>query len=441
MRCSTDVAFVAATAAVLLVSSAVQLVLLQQSPDLTADLPSWRAAPGEVLRLSAQVEALAHLANRSREVTADCLAAVRREGRLFKEQLEAETARLSSSRKSPRGRAPRPALGGGDVDAAVRATDGLRAGLRQKKQSLDYATNTVDKLRYELRNMGSARGPRTVPQFNPIPLADRPAGQAVHNLVIGVSSVNRRKNYLLDTLRNLLGHMSEKEKRENIIVVLNGDVPPSKHEDVPKARAEFAAELDSGLLRIIEHPDPERGHEQLAPERELTLRWGDSLERVRWRAKQVLDVALLMDSCARHTEYDYFLMLEDDVHSAVGFPTAIREWVDSSLSWRTDWTVASFYNPWPMRDLEDVPVYKFFGVIGQLFRVTDLGWVVQFLRHNFDESPLDWLFVDLLTKTGGRIVAHSPSLFQHMGVVSSLKNKIQPSRAVDFDENPLRRRR
>ncbi len=35
---------------------------------------------------------------------------------------------------------------------------------------------------------------------------------------------------------------------------------------------------------------------------------------------------------------------------------------------------------------------------GQAFRPADLPTIVEFLEKNFDDSPLDWLFVDLLTK-------------------------------------------
>jgi hypothetical protein len=140
----------------------------------------------------------------------------------------------------------------------------------------------------------------------------------------------------------------------------------------------------------------------------------------------------------------YFLMMEDDIDSASRFASKMRTWVDTVLTsshvaghrGHADWAMASFYNPWPVQDLERLPPYKFFGVIGQLFRMHDLPVVVEFLRRNFDQSPLDWLFVDYLKKFGLSIVVHSPSLFQHRGVVSSLEGKEQSGRSVDFDESP-----
>ena len=127
-------------------------------------------------------------------------------------------------------------------------------------------------------------------------------------------------------------------------------------------------------------------------------------------------------------------MLEDDIDAAKHFTTKIIKWIRHKIHQDTKWTVASFYNPWPVADGDRLPPFKFFGVIGQLFRIHDLPVMVEFLRKNFDQSPLDWLFVDYLKKFSGGMVAHTPSMFQHKGVVSSLDGKEQDGRAVDFEQ-------
>ena len=309
---------------------------------------------------------------------------------------------------------------------------------RRQAEGLTYMTNTADKLLYELKNLRRVKGaPRLArPQFNPVP-HKRVKEKGRPNMVIGVSSVNRRTNYLYNTIANIMERLSEEDRRHVKVVVMNGNVPPSDHTDVPRVREAFAAEMDDGLL-VIEEIHGAGGHPELdVPDASLRHRWGDDTQRVRWRAKQVLDVATLMDRCARYQRYGYFLMLEDDVKVADRFPTAVRRWVDEKLSHRTDWAIASFYNPWRASDLEVIPPFKFFGVIGQLFRMHDLPHLTHFLKKNFDESPLDWLFVDYLTKYRLTMLAHSPSLFQHLGKVSSLAGKAQPSRAAEFAEFPL----
>eukprot|EP01064_Diplonema_japonicum_P018834 TRINITY_DN27510_c0_g1_i1.p1 TRINITY_DN27510_c0_g1~~TRINITY_DN27510_c0_g1_i1.p1 ORF type:complete len:443 (+),score=83.77 TRINITY_DN27510_c0_g1_i1:88-1329(+) len=309
---------------------------------------------------------------------------------------------------------------------------------KKQREEIRFATNTADKLLYELKNFEHSESneePKALPQFNPTTHQE-----GTPNMVIGISSVNRKKNYLLNTIRDIFKKLLKPERKTVKIVVMNGDVPPEKHTDVPLLETEFQSEIESGLL-VIEQNPRHTGHKQLETNDKLTLRWGDNIKRVKWRSKQVLDVTMLMRKCHHHAQqggYGYFLMLEDDVKVAEGFPTAIRSWVDKHLSSRTDWTVASFYNPWKVADREEIPAFKFFGVIGQLFRTHDLPHITSFLGRNFDESPLDWLFVDYLTKHKGKMIAHAPSLFQHLGVVSSLSDKIQPSRAAEFDEFPLR---
>ena len=266
---------------------------------------------------------------------------------------------------------------------------------------------------------------------------DQPSrpGHAKKNFVIGMSTVNRKENYLLGTLKSFFDTLSDAEKQMVKFVVFNGNVPPSGHADVVKVRSQFASHIASGFLTIVERPDGALPHPEMSSEANLTRRWGDDLARVKWRSKQVLDVAFLMDWVVQHRDgFEYFLMMEDDIVASRSFAKKIRDWVDGWLYQRTDWAMASFYNPWEdVHDMQLLPPYKFFGVIGQLFRMHDLPVVVDFLRKNFDQSPLDWLFVDFLKKFDLHIIQHTPSYFQHQGRVSSLDNKVQEGRSVDFE--------
>jgi hypothetical protein len=304
--------------------------------------------------------------------------------------------------------------------------------------NVTYAINTVDKLKYQLDNlepMQHALGER----WNPSRLSDLPPHSVInprHYFMIGISTVNRKHNYLLTTLKSFIGALSGSLEQQAIrIVVYNADVPPSKHTDIPLVKERFATEIQSGLLEIVERPDGDKPYPQLRDPSNLTVRWGDDQRRIAWRSKQVLDVAFLMEYAYEHAaQHQYFLMMEDDIVASPGFPTKIRDWVDKALYERTDWTMASFYNPWDdVHDMDVLPPYKFFGVIGQLFRMHELPVVVEFLRKNFDQSPLDWLFVDFLKKLNGQLIQHSPSYFQHQGKESSFEGKQQSGRSVDYD--------
>mmetsp|Transcript_73271 Transcript_73271/g.85113 ORF Transcript_73271/g.85113 Transcript_73271/m.85113 type:complete len:520 (-) Transcript_73271:59-1618(-) len=296
-----------------------------------------------------------------------------------------------------------------------------------------YTTNTLDKFRYQLKNFAPLSHRFSVPQWNGLSLAAQRKLGAVNprGFLIGISSVNRATNYLVSTLVSFLTAMPTTEERRLVhIVVLNANWPPSAHEDITAVRMQFANEIETGMLEIIELPHP---HPQLKNPEELHQRWGDDLSRVQWRSKQVLDVAYLMDYCANHSmQYSYFLMMEDDIIASKHFAKRLRSWVDQKMLRNTEWSMLSFYNPWPVVDMQQLPPKNFYGVIGQLFRTHDLPVIVEFLRLNFDESPLDWLFVDYLKKFGGSIVVHTPSLFQHQGSISSLPGKEQQGRSVDF---------
>lgn len=310
-------------------------------------------------------------------------------------------------------------------------TDGI-------SENITFATNTVDKLVYQLDNFEPLHHKFSSPQWNGISLqAQRRLGATFPKaFIIGISSVNRQTNYLVSTLVSMLTALDDEEKRMIHIVVFNGNFPPERHEDIASVRIQFADEISSGLIEIVEMKGP---HKELHDPSKLTQRWGDSLDRVQWRSKQVLDVSALMQYCTEHVNppgapngYHYFLMMEDDIVSSKHFVRRLRAWVDSHVIKKSDWTMLSFYNPWPVQDMEQLPPNKFFGVIGQLFRLHDLPVVVEFLKKNFDQSPLDWLFVDFLKKMSGTITVHTPSLFQHQGTVSSLDGKRQSGQSVDF---------
>jgi len=305
----------------------------------------------------------------------------------------------------------------------------------QYEREATYAVNTADKLMYQLRNFEPLQHSMGNPQWNPGPYK----GSQGLNFVIGISSIARERDYVADTLRSIMSAMSPSEKHSVKIIIMNGNVPPGAHAALKEVAQTYRAEIKEGLIKIITNPDPVKGHLQLVDRSKLTLRWQDSVDRVLWRSKQVLDVAFLLEECSKvATPESYFLMIEDDVIAANNFVTKIRTFMDEKLAPRTDWITASFYNPWTVEDLEELPPYKFFGVIGQVFRPHDLPTIVEFLRKNFDQSPLDWLFVDFLKKFDGKVVVHTPSMFQHVGEVSSLKGKTQPSRAVDFEDEEMR---
>ena len=73
----------------------------------------------------------------------------------------------------------------------------------------------------------------------------------------------------------------------------------------------FTRQVDNGLLQVISP------NKSAYPDfKNLRQTFGDPMERVQWRSKEVFDAAYLMLYCLRRA--DYYLMMEDDVISARG---------------------------------------------------------------------------------------------------------------------------
>jgi alpha-1,3-mannosylglycoprotein beta-1,4-N-acetylglucosaminyltransferase C len=133
------------------------------------------------------------------------------------------------------------------------------------------------------------------------------------------------------------------------------------------------------------------------------------MQRVLWRAKQVIDFSFLFSYA--YPLGDYYLVVEDDVLASEQYITAIREFIVSRKEKR--WIALQFTG--------------FLG-IGLLFRTKDLPKLNQLLWMFYQDQPVDMLmreFISIQIPETNVIVRRIPSLFQHIGVKSSLPNKVQ----------------
>ncbi|VDM46190.1 unnamed protein product [Toxocara canis] len=253
-------------------------------------------------------------------------------------------------------------------------------------------------------------------------------------LVIGIPTVARQNfSYLLPTLQSLISGMNAEEKASTVLVVLIADDEGAHSqfviEQVRNVRSEFAQEIDSGLLHLIVPP-----REWYPPDlRSMPATFGDSAERMYWRTKQNLDYVFLMLYCQRRGEY--YLQLEDDVLTRPGFVSRIH-----------NFTAQRSAESWLMIEFSTL------GFIGKLFRSSDLPLLAQFIVLFHREKPVDWL-LDLIfvnrychpekspkqcnEVTRQYRIRSRPSLFQHVGVHSSLAGKLQILRERDFGKAQL----
>ncbi|NXU86572.1 MGT4B acetylglucosaminyltransferase, partial [Xiphorhynchus elegans] len=254
------------------------------------------------------------------------------------------------------------------------------------------------------------------------------------SLVMGIPTVKRKKqNYLISTLQSLLYELSEEQQKDCLIIIFVAEV--SLHTEVQYADRKtiwrftsyFPREIQSGVLEVISPPAsyyPDLSN--------LKKTFGDSEDRVRWRTKQNLDYSFLM--LYAQPKGTLYLQLEDDIIAKPDYIASIKSFVAQQSQ---DWVVLEFSQ---------------LGFIGKLFKSEDLPLIVEFFLMFYKDKPIDWLIDHLLwvkvcnpekdathceqEKSRLRIRA-KPSLFQHMGIYSSLAGKIQNLKDKDFGKKLL----
>ncbi|NXE73429.1 MGT4B acetylglucosaminyltransferase, partial [Cochlearius cochlearius] len=245
------------------------------------------------------------------------------------------------------------------------------------------------------------------------------------SLVMGIPTVKREKqHYLIKTLHSLLYELSDEQKNDCVIIVFIGEV--SSHGKVQYGetirRFIFPREIQSGVLEVISPPAsyyPDLSN--------LKKTFGDSEDRVRWRTKQNLDYSFLM--LYAQPKGTLYLQLEDDIIAKPDYIESIRNFAAEQSQ---EWMILEFSQ---------------LGFIGKLFKSEDLPLIVEFFLMFYKDKPIDWLLDHLLwvkvcnpekdaihcekEKAKLRIRA-KPSLFQHVGIYSSLAGKIQNLKDKDF---------
>ncbi|XP_042181640.1 alpha-1,3-mannosyl-glycoprotein 4-beta-N-acetylglucosaminyltransferase B isoform X3 [Oncorhynchus tshawytscha] len=230
-------------------------------------------------------------------------------------------------------------------------------------------------------------------------------GRTGVSLVLGIPTVKRQKqSYLVSTLNSLLYDLSPSEREDTVIIV-------------------FVAETDAGYVNtvaeLIKH--------------KLRETFGDSKDRVKWRTKQNLDYSFLM--LYAHEKGTYYVQLEDDIVAKPGYSQAMKTYVRSLAS--DDWMLLEFSQ---------------LGFIGKMFRARDLPMIAEFFLMFHKDKPIDWLLDHILwvkacnpekdakdcnLQKGLLKLRYKPSLFQHVGLHSSLPGKVQKLKDKDFGKAPL----
>ncbi|XP_028034388.1 alpha-1,3-mannosyl-glycoprotein 4-beta-N-acetylglucosaminyltransferase A-like isoform X3 [Bombyx mandarina] len=247
------------------------------------------------------------------------------------------------------------------------------------------------------------------------------------DFVIGIPTVKRDKQtYLFTTLTYLIKALSAEDKRSVVIVILVGE--PDVTYILKLARQieiMFPREISDGVIEILA-PSP-----AYYPELEdLCPTLGDSPKRAMWRTKQNLDNIYLMAYAIGKGVY--YLMLEDDVTTKKDFLPEMKGYIETTTEKTPHWIFIEFCQV---------------GAIGKVFRTRDLLPFVTYSQIFYSNMPIDWLLESYLADRVCSIDKKSKScaesklrvrprykvsLFQHIGVYSSLQGKIQKVQDPQF---------
>ncbi|NXW10145.1 MGT4B acetylglucosaminyltransferase, partial [Fregetta grallaria] len=245
------------------------------------------------------------------------------------------------------------------------------------------------------------------------------------SLVMGIPTVKREKqDYLINTLHFLLYELSEEQKNDCVIIVFVAEVSlPGKVQNA--SLHSFPREIQSGVLEVISPPAsyyPDLSN--------LKKTFGDSEDRVSYH----LHVATSPPLAFWFFVAFFFSQLEDDI---IAKPDYIQSIKNFAAKQSQEWMILEFSQ---------------LGFIGKLFKSEDLPLIVEFFLMFYKDKPIDWLIDHLLwvkvcnpekdaihcekEKAKLRIRA-KPSLFQHVGIYSSLAGKIQNLKDKDFGKTVL----
>uniref|UniRef100_A0A674NNC4 Alpha-1,3-mannosyl-glycoprotein 4-beta-N-acetylglucosaminyltransferase B-like n=1 Tax=Takifugu rubripes TaxID=31033 RepID=A0A674NNC4_TAKRU len=246
-------------------------------------------------------------------------------------------------------------------------------------------------------------------------------GQGRHGvfLVMGIPTVKREKqSYLMNTLSSLLFSLTQAHRQHLLIIVFVAEF----------FLWSFPDDVQSGLLEVVS-PSPHYYPDFSTIKESL----GDSKDRVRWRTKQNLDFSYLMHYA--QDKGSYYIQLEDDVIAKSGYYDEIKAFTAQEAS--KDWLFLEFSQ---------------LGFIGKMFRTSDLHMISEFFLMFHKDKPVDWLLDHILwvkTCNPEKNAKHcndqkallkrqyKPSLFQHVGLHSSLLGKIQPLKDKAFETSKL----
>lgn len=247
--------------------------------------------------------------------------------------------------------------------------------------------------------------PRSAYMRRLAPTDDRISGSR-KLLTLGIPTLYRNTtgaSYLVKCLQSLTDNLSPEDRGHVSFLIMLSDKEEDRANKVLAAlKNKFQEHIRSGLFEIV------RPRHEMYPEfKDVRHAFQDSKKRVTWRQRQCVDYGVLMAYAFERA--DYYLQLEDDVITTKGYVPAMMGFLKAQTA------------PWVMLE------FSLVGFIGKMFadealpRLSSLFWMF------YEDQPVDFLlrYFVALSGLGDARVVRQPTLFEHIGVESSLEGKEQ----------------
>ncbi|KAI4800073.1 hypothetical protein KUCAC02_016610 [Chaenocephalus aceratus] len=240
------------------------------------------------------------------------------------------------------------------------------------------------------------------------------------SIVLGIPTVKREKqSYLISTLGSLFYSLTASQQQDLLVIVFVAESEGKQLFSDEQADSDYVAsiaetiktnfpkQVQSGLLEVVSP------HQHYYPDFTLLREtFGDSKDRVKWRTKQNLDFSFLM--LYAHDKGRFYVQLEDDVVCEGRY----------------------FNNMKTFATLNDSEQWLFLEVLPARIYRQPVDWLLDHILWvkacNPEKDAKHCTQQKALHKKG-----YKPSLFQHVGLHSSLPGKVQYLKDKDFGKQTL----
>lgn len=230
-------------------------------------------------------------------------------------------------------------------------------------------------------------------------------------LTLGIPTVRRVDDeYIMDTIESLVNNTRPEELKDIYIVIFLADFNETWIEDISRRLNKSYPQLISSETLVVI-----RSWKSFYPSLEnLNHTYNDNYNKRKWRSKQNVDYAFIFLYCQHLSTY--YMQMEDDIYTIPNYLDVVKDYI-STMNF-----------PWTCLEFSEL------GFIGKLYHSYDLEKLAKMVLLFYEEQPCDftYLYFNTLMLQFQRYI-HRPTIFQHVGLKSSLPGKVQPLKDRFFD--------